>query len=153
MAGVTAGMAGSAANQLSHPYSLALGASTSLYIADYNNNRIQKWLINATNGTTVAGLANGTTGASSFVLNWTVSIALDSSDNMYFTDRGNHRVVFWVNGASNGTTVAGITGRKDKSRYLPSFDSGFRELNHGLNYFVRYRVHQSFGEDYKKKDD
>jgi hypothetical protein len=36
-------------------------------------------------------------------------------------------LVFWAKGASNGTTVAGITGRKDRSKYLRSFDSGFPE--------------------------
>ena len=136
VAGASGGTASSAANRLSHPYGLALDSSNSLYIADYNNNRIQKWLINATNGTTVAGLANGTRGASSMFLNWTVGIALDSSDNMYFTDRDNQRVVFWANGASNGTTIAGITGRKERSSHLRTVGSGLRELNRCLTSFM-----------------
>jgi sugar lactone lactonase YvrE len=105
-------MPGVPTNLLSCPYGLTLDSSNSLYIADYSNNRIQK-LKNASTSTTVAGLANGISGASSTALSLPVSIVLDSSDNMYFTDRGNHRVVYWANGASSGTTIAGITGRNN----------------------------------------
>ncbi|CAF1314718.1 unnamed protein product [Adineta steineri] len=110
VAGASSGSAGTAANLLFQPYGTALGSLNSLYIADFSNNRIQKWLINASNGTTMAGLSNGTAGASSIALNLSASVVLDSNDNMYFTDRDNHRVVYWANGASSGTTIAGITG-------------------------------------------
>ncbi|CAF1187884.1 unnamed protein product [Adineta steineri] len=110
VAGASSGSGGTADNLLYQPYGTALGSLNSLYIADFSNNRIQKWLINASNGTTVAGLSNGTAGASSIALNLPDSVVLDSNDNMYFTDRDNHRVVYWANGASSGTTIAGITG-------------------------------------------
>ncbi|CAF1058431.1 unnamed protein product [Adineta steineri] len=110
VAGASNGSAGKAANLLSQPYGTALGSSNSLYIADFANNRIQRWLINESNGTTVAGLSNATAGASSVALNMPVSVVLDSNDNMYFTDKINHRVVYWANGASSGTTIAGILG-------------------------------------------
>ncbi|CAF1192488.1 unnamed protein product [Adineta steineri] len=110
IAGASSGSGGTADNLLSQPYGIALGSFDSLYIADLNNNRIQRWLINASNGTTVAGLSNGTAGASSVALNSPASVVLDSNDNMYFTDTNNHRVVYWANGASSGTTIAGITG-------------------------------------------
>ncbi|CAF4125113.1 unnamed protein product [Adineta steineri] len=110
VAGASSGSAGTADNLLFQPYGTALGSLNSLYIADFSNNRIQKWLINASNGTTMAGLSNGTAGASSIALNLSASVVLDSNDNMYFTDRDNHRVVYWANGASSGTTIAGITG-------------------------------------------
>ncbi|CAF1428731.1 unnamed protein product [Adineta steineri] len=109
-AGASDGSGGTAPNLFSQPYGIALGSFDSLYIADFINNRIQKWLINASNGTTMAGLFNGTAGASSIALNLPASVVLDSNDNMYFTDRDNHRVVYWANGASSGTTIAGITG-------------------------------------------
>ena len=97
---------------MSITYSLALDASNAIYITDYANNRIQKWMAGASNGTTVAGLANGTAGASSTALQVPVGIVLDSSNNMYFTDRANHRVMYWANGASSGTVIAGITGKQ-----------------------------------------
>ncbi|CAF1366705.1 unnamed protein product, partial [Adineta steineri] len=92
VAGASSGSAGTADNLLFQPYGTALGSLNSLYIADFSNNRIQKWLINASNGTTMAGLSNGTAGASSIALNLSASVVLDSNDNMYFTDRDNHRV-------------------------------------------------------------
>ncbi|CAF0829287.1 unnamed protein product [Adineta steineri] len=110
VAGASNGSAGTAPNLLSNPYGTALGSFNSLYIADFANNRIQRWLINGSNDTTMAGLSNATAGASSVALNIPVSVVLDSNDNMYFTDRNNHRVVYWANGASSGTTIAGITG-------------------------------------------
>ncbi|CAF1189894.1 unnamed protein product [Adineta steineri] len=110
VAGASNGSTGTADNLLLNPYGTALGSFDSLYIADFNNNRIQKWLSNASNGTTMAGLSNGTYGRSSVALTLPVSVALDPNDNMYFTDRDNHRVVYWANGASSGTTIAGITG-------------------------------------------
>ncbi|CAF0857132.1 unnamed protein product [Adineta steineri] len=110
VAGASNGSGGTSANLLYEPYGTALGSFNSLYIADFNNNRIQKWMINESNGTTVAGLSNGTAGASSIALTLPVSVVLDSNDNMYFTDRDNHRVVYWANGASSGTTIAGILG-------------------------------------------
>jgi len=118
VAGASGGSSGVAANLLSSPYGLALDSFKSLIIPDYGNNRIQKWLINASNGTTVAGMASGISGASSLALSQPVSVALDSSNNMYFTDRGNHRVVFWASGALNGTTIAGTTGRRNPKKHF-----------------------------------
>ncbi|CAF1369505.1 unnamed protein product [Adineta steineri] len=110
VAGASNGSTGTAANLLARPYGTALGSFNSLYIADLNNNRIQKWLINTSNVTTVAGLSNGAAGANSVAINLPDCVVLDSNDNMYITDRGNHRVVYWANGASSGTTIAGTTG-------------------------------------------
>ena len=61
-------------------------------------------------GTTVADQASGTSGASSTVLYMSVGIVMDSSNNMYFTYKANYRVMYWANGASFGTVIAGITG-------------------------------------------
>ena len=112
------GWSGVTPSLLNGPYGLAFDSSNALYITDAGNNRIQKWTVNAPNGTTVAGLENGTSGASSTALNHPVGIILDSSNNMYFTDRSNHRVMFWANGASNGSVIAGVTGEKSYSFFI-----------------------------------
>lgn len=117
LAGSATGVSGVTASLLSIAYSLALDASNAIYITDYANNRIQKWVTGASTGITVAGLANGTMGASSTALQWPVGIVLDSSNNMYFTDRANHRVMYWANGASSGTVIAGITGKQFNSNH------------------------------------
>ncbi|CAF3513582.1 unnamed protein product [Rotaria socialis] len=123
IAGIAAGTAGVTANELYYPYGMALDSANSLYVADYHNNRIQKWLSGATNGTTIAGQSSGVAGASSTALTMPVAIVLDSANNMYFTDRGNHRVMYWTNGASSGTTIAGTTGVSGSANnqfYMPS---------------------------------
>ena len=110
IAGSSAGSSGVTASLISIAYSLTLDSSNALYVTDYSNNRIQQWLSGASSGTTVAGQSNGAVGASSTALNMPVGIVLDSSNNIYFTDRGNHRVMYWANGASSGTVIAGVTG-------------------------------------------
>ncbi|GAB3494039.1 hypothetical protein GCM10027341_09710 [Spirosoma knui] len=44
-----------AANQLNLPSGVAIDKDGNIYVADGNNNRIQKWTPGATQGTTVAG--------------------------------------------------------------------------------------------------
>ena len=117
VAGIAAGTSGVGVNYLYYPYDLTLDSNNSLYITDSWNNRIQKYILGVTAGVTVAGQANGTLGASSLALHMPVGIVLDSNRNLYFTDRSNHRLMYWANGASSGTTIAGTTGKRDKQRY------------------------------------
>ncbi|CAF4193876.1 unnamed protein product [Adineta steineri] len=154
VAGASNGSAGKAPNLLTNPYGTALGSFNSLYVVDFNNNRIQKWMINASNGTMVAGLSNATAGASSIALTLPVSVVLDSNDNMYFTDRNNHRVVYWANGASSGTTIAGILGIAGSTNNTFNWPCGIARdsststlyiadnLNHRI---MRYLVNASSG--------
>ncbi|CAF1165353.1 unnamed protein product [Adineta steineri] len=107
VAGSAAGTSGTAASQLNEPYVLEFDSSNALYISDMNNNRIQKWIIGSSNGTTVAGLASGASGSTSNTLNSPVGLALDSANNMYVSDKGNNRVMFWQSGASSGSLIAG----------------------------------------------
>ncbi|CAF0904583.1 unnamed protein product [Adineta steineri] len=81
--------AGSGANQLNNPRSIAIDSRRTLYISDGNNNRIQRWLPNATSGTTVVG---GTTGTASNQLNWPEQILFDKYNNLLVVDRGNNRI-------------------------------------------------------------
>ena len=106
MAGITSS-SGAAANQLSNVRGLTLFSSNILYMADKNNHRVQRWLIGALNGSTVAGLVNGTSGSALNELSGPTGTSVDSSGNVYVADSGNHRVVFWLNGASSGIVVAG----------------------------------------------
>jgi hypothetical protein len=104
-------ISGTAANRLNVAYGLALDSSNTLYIADNNNNRIQKWLSGASSGTTVGGQASGIPGTNLSYLQSPSAVAVDSSSNIYVTDSYNQRVQFWPNGASSGTTTAG-TGKE-----------------------------------------
>lgn len=92
------------------PYGLAFDVDSSLYVADFYNNRIQKFQISVLNGTTVAGLANGTAGNSFDALHQPVGLVIDPDKNIYFTDRANDRLMYWKNGANEGTKIAGDKG-------------------------------------------
>ncbi|CAF3575520.1 unnamed protein product [Rotaria sp. Silwood1] len=86
---------------------------TSRHPSDYNRYgccRIQKWILGASNGTTVAGQSNGALGSSAAHLYRPGGIAIDSDGNVLVGDTYNHRVQMWQQGASTGTTIAGATG-------------------------------------------
>ena len=119
IAGVAA-VSGANASLLRLPYGMAFDSSNNLYIADYNNHRIQKLITGTSTTVTVAGSTNGTSGTAMDRLYLPVDILFDSNDNMYITDRGNNRVQFWMKGAISGTTVAGTNGTFNISLFHPS---------------------------------
>lgn len=109
LAGLT-GFTGTNSSQLATPYSMALDVSNTLYIADRNNNRVQKFLMGSSTGVTIAGQSNGTGGIALDMLNQPSDLDVDSSGNIYVVDSHNHRVVFWSVGSTSGLVVAG-TGK------------------------------------------
>ncbi|CAF0945371.1 unnamed protein product [Adineta steineri] len=84
--------AGSGANQLNDPRSILVDNTGNLYIADGSNNRIQRWLQNASSGTTIVG---GTQGTASDQLNWPEQILFDRYQNLLVADRYNNRIQFF----------------------------------------------------------
>ncbi|CAF3809893.1 unnamed protein product, partial [Rotaria sp. Silwood1] len=108
----TTGMPGAAQNLLNAPYSLAMDSTNALYICDSGNSRIQKWVPGASNGTTVAGQANGAAGSSDAHFNRPSGIAIDLDGDVFVVDTYNHRVQIWRKDALSGSTVAGVTGMK-----------------------------------------
>ncbi|CAF4883594.1 unnamed protein product, partial [Rotaria socialis] len=99
------GSSGSGTNQLNQPWNLFVDQTTSvIYIADSLNNRIVKWLPNATSGIVVAGTGNPTSASTD--LNTPKDVFADSSGNLYVADSGNQRVQFFANGSTVGTTVS-----------------------------------------------
>jgi len=85
---------GSAANQFNIPTGIYVSRlDGSLYIADFYNNRIQKWAQNATFGTTIAGNPNATSGSTPYLLNSPFGIAIDDGENyLYVADTANNRI-------------------------------------------------------------
>jgi sugar lactone lactonase YvrE len=109
---------------LYYPYSVALGASGNLYIADNSNHRIR--VVNMqTNTITVAGITipptdintvagNGQPGMSgdgnaapNAQLNYPCGIAVDASGNFFIADASNNRIRRVDAGTANITTIAG----------------------------------------------
>jgi hypothetical protein len=109
VAGVT-GQFGNASNYLNVPFGLAFDWSNTLYIADWSNHRVQKYLIGSSFGVTVAGQPTGVYNSTSNFLYYPGDVAVDGNDNVYVADTYNNRIQFWKNGSSSGVTVAG-TGK------------------------------------------
>ena len=102
-----AGAFGNASNQLYFPWGLALTSENTLYVADWLNHRVQKFIRGSLNGTTVAGQPNAMA-CSSYQCLWnSTSIALDNNENLFISDAYNHRVVLWKKDATIGELVAG----------------------------------------------
>jgi DNA-binding beta-propeller fold protein YncE len=81
-------------NQLKQPAGICVTRDgQTLYIADYGNNRVMKWVIGASQGSVVAGNASGVSGSTSQLLNGPGDVALGPSETyLYVSDYGNHRV-------------------------------------------------------------
>jgi len=101
---------GAAANQFFSPADVFLDRDGNMYVADNNNNRIQRFprgSTSASNGVTVAGGFGQ--GMAANQLDHPSSVFVDSHGNLYVADQGNHRIQeFPANsGGADGITVAG----------------------------------------------
>jgi hypothetical protein len=105
------GQSGTGSNQLKLPWSLAIDPFYTLYIGDRQNNRIQKYLRSASNGITIAGLANGTAETTPTGLRLPGYIHVDSNGDLYIPDTYNQRIQFWSQNAASGSTIAGILSK------------------------------------------
>ncbi|CAF0750808.1 unnamed protein product [Adineta steineri] len=101
---------GDSLNKLNTPGDIFVEPNTSyIWIADTYNNRIVKWM-NTSTAILVAG--ETTHGLQANQLYKPQGLFVDTSDSntLYVADTYNHRIQKWLYGASNGTTVAGISG-------------------------------------------
>jgi hypothetical protein len=113
------GFAGTASNQLYLPWDLTLDWANTLYVTDRFNHRVQKFLMNAASGTTIAGQMNGTSGMNMNQFNQPTGIYVDLNGDIFISDTNNNRAQFWSNGASSGQTLVG-NGRKQFPFFNPS---------------------------------
>ncbi|CAF5008154.1 unnamed protein product, partial [Rotaria sp. Silwood1] len=104
VAGSTSGAAGSSSTLLNNPEDLTFDKNGFMYVADNNNNRVQRFLPNSTIGTTVAGTTSQSSSALTD-LNDAVAIDVDENSNVYVLDRGNKRIVKWGSNATTGISV------------------------------------------------
>jgi sugar lactone lactonase YvrE len=100
-------MTGATATYLNLPIGIWVDTSNNLYVADASNNRIQRFALGNTTGTTVAGSSSGVGGSSASSLNYTNDMRVDSNGNIYVVDSYNNRVQLWNASASVGITIAG----------------------------------------------
>jgi hypothetical protein len=84
------GIPGSASNELSDPIGIFVDVNFDLYVADSENDRIQLFQSEQSNGVTIVGRTslNPTIG-----LNRPTGIVLDADKYLFIVDQGNHRIV------------------------------------------------------------
>lgn len=97
------------------PTGLAVDGSDNLYVCDYNNDTIRKvapgGVVTTVAGTAgIWGSADGTNGNASFLQ--PAGIGVDSSDNLYVVDSGNHTLRKITSSGGNWivSTIAGAAG-------------------------------------------
>ena len=95
-------------NQLSNPQGLFVDASKNVYVSTNWNHAVQKWALNATSPTIVAG--GNWYGSQSNQLADVQGIYVDNLGTVYVADQNNHRVQKWLVGANEAITVAGVNG-------------------------------------------
>lgn len=103
MAGVT-GVNGSTATLLLYTNDVALDVYHSIYVADTDNQRIQRFPLNSLTGQTIAG--TGVAGSGFNQLSFPRAIFV-AGDVLYISDFYNYRILRYAYNASSGTTVAG----------------------------------------------
>ncbi len=105
------GIQGNDSQHLAYPFGLYLDELHSyLYVADYYNNRIQRFTLGGSiNATTMAG-GNGP-GSNNNQLYQSQALCISKKTGaIYIADTYNNRITRWNPGAMSGVTLVGITG-------------------------------------------
>ena len=138
IAGIT-GSSGRSLNELNQPQYFTFDPTdTYMYVADYNNNRIMRYLTNSTtgtNGTLVAG-GNGL-GNTNTSLNFPLGVHYlpSGSNDLFITNHNGYSVTRWTPGASSGVFVAGIPGSSGATSTQLSLPMGIK-IDTYLNIYV-----------------
>ncbi|CAF1258045.1 unnamed protein product [Adineta ricciae] len=115
------GISGNASNQLYTPFGMSRDMNDgTVYVADTSNNRIMRYLYNASSGTVVAG-GNGN-GNNISQLNFPTSVYFESSSNsLVIVNYNGNNILRWKIGDSGWTLVAGsINGTRGSTSTLLS---------------------------------
>ena len=91
VAGNPSGLPGTTPTSLSGPMNLILDYVGNVYVADASNYRIQFFLANQTNATTIAGVTSRFGNMANLLYN-PYAVALDTDMNLYVADVTNHRI-------------------------------------------------------------
>src|SRR5882724_1330248 len=113
---------GTAANQLFTPAGVFLDRDGNMYVADNNNNRVQRFPPGSTSATKGFAVAGGYgQGMAANQLDHPSSVFVDAHGNIYVADQGNHRIQEFSSGGGPGITVAGgnFPGGAANELYFP----------------------------------
>ncbi|CAF4159659.1 unnamed protein product, partial [Rotaria sordida] len=110
------GTPGVGLQQLRGPEDVFVDPFNTLVIADTGNNRIQRWVIGAAQGVTVAGQTGGGAGAGANQLNQAGGVIVLPNGDMYVADADNNRVQFLPVGGGAVVTLPNppVAGRPCK---------------------------------------
>ncbi|CAF4233477.1 unnamed protein product, partial [Adineta steineri] len=150
--------AGSNASQFYNPQGVYADSKGSLYVSDYYNSRVQKFVNGSTLGITMAGI-NSSAGAALNQFNGVRYFAVDATETyMYFTDPGNNRIMSYQMNSTTGTNgqiVAGGTGVGNTNTqlngpwgisYLPTISNYLYITNWGGHSVMRWIPGASSGQ-------
>ncbi|CAF3729751.1 unnamed protein product [Rotaria sp. Silwood1] len=111
-AGQADGRGGTTPNTLSNPVDAFADENENVFVADWNNQRIQFWKKDAKTGKTMAG--NSSRGEALNEFSYPSAVLLDSKKNIIVADTQNQRVTRWPSTydpkTSAGTIIAGGNG-------------------------------------------
>ena len=112
-------MKGTGPGYFNWPQGIAVDSAGNVYVADQNNNRVQK--LNVTTGTwTVWGLTDGTgnpiTGTNPGEFNQPYAVAVDNAGNVYVSDSGNNRIQV-RDAIGTWTTWGGLAPSSDPDKF------------------------------------
>ena len=127
------GVGGSDADMLNHPNGIFVTTNLDLYVADFDNHRIQRFRSGELNATTVAG---GAAAIGNISLNKPAGIILDGDGYLFIVDGDNHRIV--GSGPYGFRCVAGCSGSPGSTSYQLQNPFGL-SFDRGGNMFVTDR--------------
>jgi len=136
---------GNKLNQLNYPSYIFIDREETVYVSDWQNNRVMKWYKDANEGIIVAG-GQGQ-GNSLNQLNGPQGLLVNEIGDVYVADSGNHRIMCWSSGSKQGRVVVGGNGAGQGSNqfHYPrglSFDveNNLYVVDYGNNRIQRFRV-------------
>jgi sugar lactone lactonase YvrE len=103
----------SSSNLLGQTRDLHIDVNNGVYVTDSDYSRVVKYYPNNPIGVILAG--NSAPGSGADQLSVPYGNFIDANQSLFIADSGNQRVQKWLYGATNGTTVAGITGSSGSS--------------------------------------
>ena len=107
---------GSKLNQLNGPLAIFIDEEETIYVSDYRNNRVMKWLKGASEGIVVAG-GQGQ-GNSLKQLYSPEGLVVNEVGDIYVADWGSHRIMCWLLGLKEGRVVVDGNGEGKGSNQL-----------------------------------
>jgi tripartite motif-containing protein 71 len=112
------GTKGSASNELDHPHGVFVDIKFDLYVADCENDRVQKFRSGESDGITFAGRESSSL---TIALNCPTRITFDAQKYLFIVDSNNHRII--GSGPNGFRCLVGCYGSGSRSTQL-SFPSG-----------------------------